>query len=115
MKRSSMIWIALIVILAYIGYVVVPMYYRNQMMVLEVKGQIKVAHMYDEYELLTHLVEKVEEWHLPIDEDDITVDLRDNDIIISMSYHVDKLFLTKYKHRFYFNIRESGDIKREEY
>lgn len=115
MKRSTIIWIVLLAVLAYVGYVVVPMYYRNQMMILEVKGQIKVAHMYDEDEILEHLIDKVDEWQLPIDPDKINVDRRESDIVITMRYHIDKLFLTQYNHRFHFKIREKGAIKTEDY
>ena len=110
-----MIWLVLLLTLIYIGYVVGPMYYRYQMMVFEVKGEIKVAHMYDENEIFENLTLKVNEWNLPIDEDNIRVDRRDEDVIIHMSYHIDKLFLTFYKRRFNFVIREKGVIKTDSY
>lgn len=115
MKRSNIIWLILIAIAVYIGFVLVPVYYRHQMMVLEVKGEIKVAHMYDEEEILDHIIEKVKEWDIPVNTDEIVIDRREDDIIISMRYHVDKTFFSQYERRFYFKIREKGSLNSDSY
>ena len=74
MKRSSIIWLVILAVVVYAGYMLVPMYYRHQMMVYEVDGQVKVAHRYDEDEIESNLLEKVKEWDMPITSDDIVVD-----------------------------------------
>ncbi len=111
MNRKSIIWIAVIAVIVYLGYVLIPMYYKHQMMILEVEGQIKIADQYDEDELLEHMIAKAEEWELPINPDFIIVDRRSGDIRITINYHVDKKFFNYYEHRFKFLIRESGKIQ----
>ncbi len=113
MKRSHIIWVVIIATVVYLGYVLIPMYYKHQMMKLEVEGQVEIAHLYDEDELLEHIIAKVAEWELPIDPDDIIVDRRADDIRITINYHVDKKFLNYYERRFRFTIRETGKIKTE--
>lgn len=113
MNRSHIIWVLIIATTVYLGYTLIPMYYRYQMMILEVEGQIKVAHLYDEDELLEHIKAKVDEWELPVDHDTIIVDRRLDDIRITMNYHIDKNFLNVYQRRFRFTIRETGKIKSE--
>lgn len=110
MKRSSIIWLIIIAFIAYGGYKLIPMYYRHQMMTYEVEGQVKVAHRYDEDEIFENLLEKVKEWDMPIDPENIVVDRREQSIIIFVNYHVDVLFLGKFNRRFYFKIKERGTI-----
>ena len=111
MKRSAIIWLVLIVAVAYIGYKLIPMYYRHEMMSYDVEGQIKVADKYDEDEIKDTLLEKAKEWSMPITFNNIVVDRRESNIIITINYHVDIVFLSKFTHRFFFRIRERGNIK----
>jgi hypothetical protein len=91
------------------------MYYRHQMLTYEFEGQVKVAHKYDEEEILQHLTESVEEWDMPIDPDKILIDRRETNIILGVSYSVDMVFLGRFHHRFYFKIRERGKIRDDIY
>jgi hypothetical protein len=111
MKRTAIIWLVLIAVIAYGAYKLAPMYYRHQMMIYEFEGQVKIAHKYDEEEILENLTLKVKEWDMPINPDTILVDRRENSIILSVQYHVDMEFLGKFHHRFYFKIRERGKIR----
>ena len=111
MKRSTVIWLLIIAAVAYGGYMLVPMYYRHQMMSYEVDGQVKVAHRYDEFEIHKTLTDKAKEWDMPIDPGYMVVDRREHDIIITINYHVDMVFFNKFPHRFYFKIQKRGNIK----
>ncbi|MEE9543260.1 MAG: hypothetical protein V3V95_05710 [Thermodesulfobacteriota bacterium] len=111
MKRSSIIWLLILVAIAYGGYKLIPMYYRHQMMTYEVDGQVKVAHRYDEDEIKDTLLEKVKEWGMPIKPDNILVDRRETNIIITVNYHVDIEFLNRFTRRFYFKIQKRGNIR----
>lgn len=88
----------------YSGIKIVPLYITNFMFQQEVKGIAELALHKSDADIKKLLTKKVEEWNIPIKEEDIIIERGKDDINIYTSYNIEVDFLGQYQHTFEFNI-----------
>lgn len=102
-----------VVLLSLIGYFVimlVPMYFKYEMMQLEVKSALENAHKNDVATIRSNLKDKISDWSLDIGEDQLIIEKDEYSVRIILWWEVDKVFLGTWEKNFYFDIENAQKI-----
>ncbi|MBI3399218.1 MAG: hypothetical protein HY026_08340 [Deltaproteobacteria bacterium] len=108
---STLIWIFLIAVAVYLGIKFVPPYFNYYMFKVEVEAEAGTAYLHHDHDVIRHIMEKVKESELPIDDKDIIIERRENTIEISINYKIELNFFNSYYKTLYFNIDAIKPIK----
>lgn len=110
-SAGTLIWIVLIAAVVYVGVKFAPPYITYYMIKSEVENDAQTAHLYDDQKILNLIMIRVKEFELPIEEKDIIVERKENEIGISLDYKIDVIFFTGYVKTLFFNIRTVKPLK----
>ena len=90
-----------------------PMYFKYEMMQLEVKSAIDNADTNDIKEMRNLLTAKIREWNLDLDREQLAeqliIEREDGFVRIILWWEVDKVFFGKWEKNFYFDIEETDE------
>jgi hypothetical protein len=111
-RLKVVIWLVLIGLVAYGGYMVVPQYVSYKLLQYEVEGEAKVAHMYSNADITERLLDKAKSWSVDIIESDIEIVRSTANIEIAISYGVNIYFFGRYEKTFFYDIYVIEPIKR---
>lgn len=111
--QRPLLWVLTVILLAYVGFKVVPTYFSYFMMKTEVRSEAKSAHFNDNLEIRENLLKKAREWSIPIQDRDIVISRWTREIEIKFSYSVDINFLDYYETTLYFDIQTKKPLMQE--
>ncbi len=107
--------IAIVLLLVYGALMVVPTYFKYEMLKYEVRSELGNAHYYKASEMRKHINEKIDNWSIDIPEDNITIDRGDYFVSIFIWYEVEKVFFGKWPYVFYFEIDYQDEVKSKDF
>lgn len=108
---STMIWLFIITVIIYVGYMVLPPYFSYYMLKTEVREEAQLAHKFSDESLVDNISSKAYLWNVPILFDDIIVARGTESIDINIDYSEVVDFLPGYTKVLYFHIAVSEPIK----
>ncbi len=100
---KTLIFLAFVCVVGYIGYKMVPPFFTNMMFKSGINDEIKTAYMFDDNTLAGRIVDVGNNWGLNIDKDNVEINRSDGNISISVKYHVTVNFINGavWEHDFY--------------
>jgi len=105
---KALVTISVIVLIVYAGFVFIPPYYHYYTLRSELSELARVGKRLRERELMERVKEKIEEYNVPVDEDDITITKEGGDLYIEVSWQESVNFLNVYQRTFDFSIYTGG-------
>lgn len=109
---SSVFWILVVVVLFYVGFKVVPIYYKG---IFGIRGVCKenadVYHKWGKNYVINDISEKLRRMGIPEDKSDFTIDQTGESVIIWIYYTDDANFLDRYTKHFEFEYECEGVLK----
>ncbi|MEE9613734.1 MAG: hypothetical protein V3W31_02130 [Thermodesulfobacteriota bacterium] len=96
-------WIFAFCFGVYAGFKFVPMYFHYYMMKYEIASIAKLAHKYEPSRagalvLKKDILQVANEWYIPVNERNLTIELRMHNVDIKLEYEVELDFFGKYQH-----------------
>ena len=82
-----------------------------EMLKEEVEAEAGGAHLHYDQDIIRHIRQRVKEAEMPVKEEDIILERRENEIEISINYEVKINFFNKYYKTLFFNIHTIKPIK----
>lgn len=110
-SAGTLIWIVLIAAVVYVGVKFVPPYITYYMMKTEVENDAQTAHLYDDQKIVNLIMNRAKELELPVEDNNLVVERREDEIEISLNYKVDVNFFAGYVKTLFFDIRTVKPIK----
>lgn len=112
MKASNIFWIIVIALIFYIGFKVVPIYYRG---LIGIRGACKEqADLYKKYGrdyVFRALDDSLNSMGIPKDKREYSVNVTESAVIISITYYDEAEFFGRYTKEFEFNYECEGVLK----
>ena len=110
---SSVFWILILVLLFYVGFKVVPIYYRG---VIGIRGICKEnADVYHKYRgsnyIQNEISEKLQRIGIPKDKSEFTIEQTGDSVVISIYYADEATFFDRYTKEFEFEAECEGVLK----
>ena len=101
----------LVVATAYLAIKFVPPYFHYYMLKGEVEAEAEGAHLHYDQDIIRNIKQRVKEAEMPVKEEGIILERRENEIEISINYEVKINFFNKYYKTLFFNIHTVEPIK----
>ncbi len=101
----------LVVATAYFAIKFVPPYFHYYMLKGEVEAEAEGAHLHYDQDIIRNIRQRVKEAEMPVKEEGIILERRENEIEISINYEVKINFFNKYYKTLFFNIHTIKPIK----
>ena len=101
----------LVVATAYLAIKFVPPYFHYYMLKGEVEAEADGAHLHYDQDIIRNIKQRVKEAEMPVKEEGIILERRENEIEISINYEVKINFFNKYYKTLFFNIHTVEPIK----
>jgi hypothetical protein len=112
MNLKSIFWIAFLALILYVGFKVVPIYYRG---IIGVRGVCKEqADLYKKYGreyVFKGIDESLTEKGMPKDKREYTVNVTEDKVVINISYSDTADFFGRYQKTFDFNYECEGELR----
>ncbi len=105
-----LITVVLLFIIGYFGIKLIPMYFKHEMVKLEVKSAIDNAEFNKAAKIKSNLHTQIVNLGLELDNEQISVEKEDNSVRIIVWWEVDMIFFGKWKKNFYFDIERFEDF-----
>ncbi|HXG30208.1 MAG TPA: hypothetical protein VNK81_01060 [Thermodesulfobacteriota bacterium] len=112
MSIKSVFWILVLAFLFYVGFKVVPIYYRGIIGIRAVcKEQADLYHKYGRDYVFKSLDEALDRMGIPKEKREHTVTVTENAVVITITYSDTADFFGKYKRDFGFYYECEGELK----
>jgi len=108
---GTMLLLFLVVATAYFAIKFVPPYFHYYMLKGEVEAEADGAHLHYDQDIIRNIKQRVKEAEMPVKEEGIILERRENEIEISINYEVKINFFNKYYKTLFFNIHTIKPIK----
>ena len=108
---GTMLLLFLVVATAYFAIKFVPPYFHYYMLKGEVEAEAEGAHLHYDQDIIRNIKQRVKEAEMPVKEEGIILERRENEIEISINYEVKINFFNKYYKTLFFNIHTIKPIK----
>lgn len=112
MKIASVFWILVLVLIFYIGFKVVPIYYRG---IFGVRGVCKenadVYHKYGRAYIQNGIAETLRNIGIPEDKSDFTINQSGDKVVVWIYYGDKATFFDRYTKEFEFEYECEGPLK----
>ena len=108
---GTMLLLFLVVATAYFAIKFVPPYFHYYMLKGEVEAEAEGAHLHYDQDIIRNIRQRVKEAEMPVKEEGIILERRENEIEISINYEVKINFFNKYYKTLFFNIHTVEPIK----
>jgi hypothetical protein len=110
---SSVFWILILVLLFYVGFKIVPIYYRG---VIGIRGICKEnADLYHKYRgsnfIPNEISDKLQRIGIPKDKSEFTIEHKSDSVVIWIAYEDEATFLDRYTKEFVFETECEGVLK----
>ncbi len=112
MKFSNILWIIVIALIFYIGFKVVPIYYKGLIGIRGVcKEQADLYKKYGRAYIFRGIDESLNGMGLTEDKREYTVNVTENAVLISITYYDEAEFFDRYTKEFEFSYECEGALK----
>ena len=108
---GTILLLFLVVATAYFAIKFVPPYFHYYMLKGEVEAEADGAHLHYDQDIIRNIKQRVKEAEMPVKEEGIILERRENEIEISINYEVKINFFNKYYKTLFFNIHTIKPIK----
>lgn len=108
---GTMLLLFLVVATAYLAIKFVPPYFHYYMLKGEVEAEAEGAHLHYDQDIIRNIRQRVKEAEMPVKEEGIILERRENEIEISINYEEKINFFNKYYKTLFFNIHTIKPIK----
>jgi len=109
---SSVFWILVLALIFYVGFKVVPIYYRG---IFGIRGVCKenadVYHKYGYNRVQMDIYEKLGEFGIPKEKSEVSITPSDDKVVISITYNDSATFFDRYTRDFEFEYECEGVLK----
>ncbi len=112
MNLKSIFWVLVLALIFYVGFKVVPIYYRGIIGLRSVcKEQADLYHKYGKEYVFRGLDESLDNLGIPKDKREHNVTIKENSVLVTITYEDMADFFGKYQRDFSFNYECEGVLK----
>lgn len=112
MNLKSIFWVLVLALIFYVGFKVVPIYYRGVIGLRTVcKEQADLYHKYGREYVFKGLDEALDDIGIPKDKREQTVTLNENAVVVAITYEDTADFFGKYQKDFSFYYQCEGVLR----
>lgn len=112
MNLKSIFWVLVLALIFYVGFKVVPIYYRGIIGLRSVcKEQADLYHKYGRDYVFKSLDESLDSIGIPKDKREHTVNVTENAVVVTITYNDTADFFGKYQKDFSFYYECKGELR----